>query len=130
MKAVLIYDGDCEFCQGSKNWIQKRQIPGEFEYLPCQSEERQQRFPQISRNECMTALQLVLPGGHILSGAEAIPEILLRLKGWHWLEKIFRIGLFRKCAPYIYDWVAHHRYFLSCVLFPHQQNKNRVKNKS
>lgn len=64
----------------------------------------------------MAALQLVLEGGTIYSGAEAIPEILNRLEGWRWLEKILRWPLIKKMGPFIYQGVARHRGFISCVL--------------
>ncbi len=116
-KATLIYDGECSLCQGSKRWIEKRALAGQFDFIACQSVERQQRFPQIPTENCLAAIQLVLSDGKILSGADAIPEILLRLQGWQWLEKILRLQLFFRLSPFVYKWVARNRYFLSCV-FP------------
>ena len=115
-RAVLIYDGDCTFCQSSKRWIERRMIKGEFEFLPCQSEERRVRFPQITAEACMTALQLVLPNGQVHAGADAVPEILKRLKGWRRLATLFNMAPVRKLAPMVYGWVARHRYFISCML--------------
>jgi len=116
-KAILIFDGECSLCQGSKQWIEKRALPGRFEFIACQSVERQQRFPQIATEKCLAAIQLVLSDGIILSGADAIPEILLRLRGWQWLEKIMRLQVFRRLSPVVYKWVARNRHFISCIFF-------------
>lgn len=114
--AVLIYDGACPICQSAVRWVQRRALPGRFEFLPCQSPERQARFPQISEQACLEALQLVLPDGRVLAGDAAIPEILRRAKGWRWLAHLFRLPGVGAVAPRVYAWVARNRYTLSCGL--------------
>lgn len=114
--AVLIYDGACPFCQGAMTWIQRRARPGQFEFLPCQSQERRARFPRMSDQACLEALQLVLPDGRVLAGDAAIPEILQRLRGWRWLTRLFRLPGAAVFAPRLYRWVARNRYAISCAL--------------
>lgn len=122
--AVLIYDGDCRFCQGGMRWIESRARRGMFEYLPCQSDERRNRFPEMAEATCMEAMQVALPDGRILNGAEAIPEILKRLRGWRWLAGLFRLPGMGFIAPHVYAWVARHRYTISCML-PHREERTR-----
>ena len=64
----------------------------------------------------MQAMQLVLPNQEILSGADAIPEILNRLQGWSVLQKVFYIPGVHWLAPIVYRWVAKNRYRISCLL--------------
>src|SRR2546427_5408743 len=40
---------------------------------------RRERYPQITDEACMAAMQLVLPDGRVLSGADAAPEIIRRI---------------------------------------------------
>lgn len=114
--SVLIYDGVCPICQGGMRWVRRRALPGQFEFLPCQSPERRIRFPRISEQACLEALQLVLPDGRVLVGEAAIPEILRRLRGWRWLAHLFGLPGVRSCAPRLYAWVARNRYVISCAL--------------
>lgn len=114
--AALIYDGACPICQGGMGWVQRRALPGEFEFLPCQSPERRARFPWMSEQVCLEALQLILPDGRVLAGAAAIPEILRRLRGWRWLARLFELPGAAFFAPRLYAWVARHRYAISCAL--------------
>ena len=116
MPIVLIYDGECTLCLAAKNWMEKRALREQIELLPCQSPEREQRYPHISTQQCLSAIQLVLPNNEVLQGADAIPEILLHLKRWRWVEKILRARLFRKLAPFVYDWIARNRQIISCAL--------------
>ncbi|MBN2410545.1 DUF393 domain-containing protein [candidate division KSB1 bacterium] len=115
-KMTIIYDGQCGLCQGSITWIKDRALPGQFEFIACQSAERKTRFPEITTGECLSALQLILADRRILSGADAIPEILTGLKGWRWLEKCLRLKPVRYISPIVYSFVAKHRNFLACVL--------------
>ncbi|MCZ6688733.1 MAG: DUF393 domain-containing protein [Planctomycetota bacterium] len=112
--AVLIYDGECRFCQGGIAWVRDRAVPGEFEYLPSGSPDRIGRFPSLSNQDCEDAIQLVLPDGTILSGDRAVPEILRRLRGWRWLGLLFRLPGVGWIAPSVYSWVARNRYAISC----------------
>jgi len=115
-RATLIYDGECGFCQGAVAWIQPRSGPEDFEFLPCQDPERARRFPTMSREACMTAMQLVLPDGRVLPGEQAIPEILKRLRGWRLLAALFRLPGTGFLARRVYAWVARNRYTISCAV--------------
>ena len=113
---VVIYDGACEFCQGGIHWISRRAVRGEIEFLPCQSAERRAQFPALDEARCMEAIHVVLPGGRVLVGHAAIPEILRHLKGWRWLAALFRLPGVGWLAPAVYAWVARHRYQISCLV--------------
>ena len=115
-RAVLIYDGSCRVCASAKAWIERRAVPGTFEFLTCQSLERTRRFPALSEAACLEAMQLLLPDGAILSGGRAIPEILMRLRGWRWLAAAFRVPGATWLAPRAYAWIARHRYAISRAL--------------
>ncbi len=115
-QAVLVYDGSCPICTGAKGWIERRAIPGAFEFLACQSPDRARRFPALPEAACLEAMQLVLPGGTILAGDRAIPEILARLRRWRWLAAVFRLPGVTRLAPRVYAWVARHRYAISHAL--------------
>jgi predicted DCC family thiol-disulfide oxidoreductase YuxK len=114
--AVVVYDGACGLCQGSVAWVRDRARPREFEFLPCQAPERRVRFPWMDEAACLAAIQLVLQDGRVLSGAEAIPEILSRLRGWRWLALVFRAPGARWVAPPLYRWVARNRCRISCAV--------------
>jgi len=73
--AVLIYDGECAMCRASALWLMRLALSGgQLEILPCRSTPRRERFPGISDEACMTAMQLVLPGGRTLAGRAASPH--------------------------------------------------------
>jgi predicted DCC family thiol-disulfide oxidoreductase YuxK len=89
---------------------------GRLEILPCRSKVRSERFAQVSEEACMTAMQLVLPDGHVLSGADAVPELLRRIRGWGWVAAVFGLPGVRPVARRVYAWVAQNRMKISCAL--------------
>jgi predicted DCC family thiol-disulfide oxidoreductase YuxK len=119
-RAVLIYDGVCGLCQGGVTWISRRAARDQFEFLPCQSSERRTRFPWMDERTCLEAMQLVLPDGRVLAGAEAVPEILRRLSGWRWVAPLFRLPGVPTLAPHVYAWIVRHRYGISRAVGRHR----------
>lgn len=116
-KAVLIFDGNCPVCSQSIKWIQGHARRNAFEMLPCQAESRKERFPSIGEDACMQAMQLVLPEGEVLSGAEAMPEILKRLRRFSSAAVFFGLPGARTFARIFYRWFADRRYDIAKLLF-------------
>ena len=115
-QAVLIYDADCAVCRGSALWLMRRALSrGQLEILPCRSGVRKARFPHISEDTCLTAMQLVLPDGRVLAGADAVPELLRRVRGWGWFATVFALPGVRPFARRVYAWIARNRMRISCA---------------
>jgi len=114
--AVLIYDAECAMCRASALWLMRLALSGgALEILPCRSEPRRTRFPQISDTACTTAMQLVLPDGRVLGGADAVPELLRRIRGLGWLAAVFALPGARPLARRVYAWIAKNRMRISCA---------------
>lgn len=119
--AVLIYDAECPMCRASALWLLRRALAGGadgLEILPCRSPARRARFPAVSEDACLTAMQLVLPDGRVLAGADAVPEILRLIPRWRWLAGVFGLPPARPFARAVYRWIARNRMKLSCGVRP------------
>jgi predicted DCC family thiol-disulfide oxidoreductase YuxK len=115
-RAVLIYDAECAMCRASALWLMRlAHARGALEILPCRSPVRLARFPGISEAACMTAMQLVLPDGRVVAGADAVPELLRRIRGVGWLATVFALPGVRPLARRVYAWIARNRMRLSCA---------------
>ena len=114
-RAVLIYDGDCAVCRASALWLMRLALEsGRLEILPGRSDARRARFPQISEETAAQAMQLVLPDGRVLAGADAVPEILRAIRGLGWMAAFFDLPGARPLARRVYRWIAMNRMRLSC----------------
>jgi predicted DCC family thiol-disulfide oxidoreductase YuxK len=115
--ATLIYDAECAMCRASALWLMRRALSsGRLEILPCRSSVRRERFPQVAEEACLTAMQLVLPDGGVLGGADAVPELLRRIRGWGWVVGVFALPGVRPLARRLYGWIARNRMRISCAL--------------
>jgi len=115
--ATLIYDGECAMCRASALWIMRRAMDGgALEILPCRSAPRRARFPHITDAQCMTAMQLVLPDGRVLAGADAMPELLRRIPRWRRVASLFALPGMRPLGRVVYAWIARNRMRVSCAI--------------
>jgi predicted DCC family thiol-disulfide oxidoreductase YuxK len=102
-------------CRASALWIMRRAMAGgALEILPCRATPRRARFPQITDAQCMAAMQLVLPDGRILAGADAVPELLRRIPRWRWVAGVFAMPGVRPLGRAVYAWIARNRLKVSC----------------
>ncbi len=116
MSATLIYDGDCPLCCAARDWVARNAIAGEFEFLPCQSDERARRFPEIATEQCMEAMQLVRADGRRYAGDAALPEICLGLRRWRWMAKLLRLPIVSAISPAAYRFIAKRRQMFSVLV--------------
>jgi len=113
---TLIYDGKCPVCAGTVRWISEKEISGSFEMVTCQSEKRGVLYPEVNRSDCMTAMHLVLPDGTVLVGEQALPEIVQRLRGYHFAALLFRVPGATTVSRIAYRWFADRRYRIAAAL--------------
>ena len=117
--AILIYDDRCSLCRGCMKWIELHAIREDaFEFIPCQSEELRNRFPEITDKACQKSFHIVLPNNKILAGDKALPEVLNRLKGVRWLSILFKVPITKAFLYVIYRWVSNNRYIISQTIKP------------
>lgn len=117
--AILIYDDKCSLCRGCMRWIELHAVSKDvFEFIPCQSEDRRRRFPEMTDETCLQSFQLVLSHNTILGSDKALPEILIRLRGFRWLYLLFKLPISRACLYAVYRWVSSNRYIISQIIKP------------
>ncbi len=116
MSAALIYDASCPLCVAARDWVARNAIAGEFDYVPCQSDERARRFPAVSEQQCMEAMQIVCADGRTYSGDAALPQIFLGLKRWRWVARVLRMPPVSLVSPTVYRWIARHRLAISALI--------------
>jgi predicted DCC family thiol-disulfide oxidoreductase YuxK len=111
---TVIYDGDCAFC---RRWIEKmRDSDGQqrLEFIPRQSPESEQRFPQIKDIDLDEGILFVEPGGKVHVAADAMYEIGKRLPGWRFITWLYRIPGIKQATKVAYSTVAANRKHLGC----------------
>jgi lipase maturation factor 1 len=106
---LLIFDGKCGFC---RIWIRYwEQLTGSsLEYAA--SQDVGSRYPQIPAQSYSQSVQLVMPEGEVLSGAQAVFGTLRYAPGWAWLLWVYQhVPGFAPVTEAAYRLIAAHRTF-------------------
>src|SRR5229473_3455800 len=108
-KPLVIFDGNCGFCKiWIKYWYQL--TGGRVDYAPSQEVGKQ--FPQIPRGDFSQSVQLVLPSGETLRGAEAVFQTAAYAPWLSWPLWLYRhLPGFATIAEASYRVIAAHRPF-------------------
>ena len=110
---VIVYDGPCTVCTRTVNRIRDLDRNSRFELVPYQNAGVPERFPEITREEFETSVQLIGPDARY-EGAAAVEKILALLPRARALAWVFRIPLVRPIAERFYRWFARNRHHFGC----------------
>jgi len=108
---TMLFDGDCGFC---RRWVRRWHcVTGEcVRYLSCQ--EAVSQYPQVTAQQCVEAVQLVLPEGTVFSGAHAVLKALELSGRYRSLLRMYeKLPLCAALAEWLYQLVARNRMLFS-----------------
>jgi predicted DCC family thiol-disulfide oxidoreductase YuxK len=129
-RPVLIYDEDCPICRKAADWVERNKRGDVLELLPCQAEVVRSRFPSMEETVCMKAMQFVMPDGRVLPGERALPEVINRLRRYHWVTWLFRLPGSGILLHVFYRWFADRRYRIARILFSDGKKNENPKSTS
>ena len=109
-RPVIIYDGECRFCQWSVRRIRKLDRRQQFEYAPRQSDGLDARFPILAQSDFNTGLRLIEPGGAVHVGADAIYQIYRCLPPYNLVAWLYRVPLITQLGRLGYAIIARNRH--------------------
>ncbi|RJP59068.1 MAG: thiol-disulfide oxidoreductase DCC family protein [Ignavibacteriales bacterium] len=105
---IILFDGVCNFCNGSVNFLIKRDPNGIFKFAPLQSEIGQQL---ITKNNITGEIDsiILVKENIVYIKSDALIEIIKELK-WYWKMLIIVKILPKKFRDLLYDLIANNRY--------------------
>jgi predicted DCC family thiol-disulfide oxidoreductase YuxK len=112
-RPVVLYDGHCRFCKAQMKNLLRLARPGAIEPLSFQEEGVLERFPQLTHEQCMQAMQLVLPDGRVKSGMEAAVRAVVTRRIFWLVAWWYYVPGVRHLLDAIYRWIAKNRYRLA-----------------
>ena len=108
---IVIYDGVCNFCNRSVNFIIQRDKAAKFSFTPMQSEIAQQLIAAYQINNVGMDTFLLVKDGRCYTSTDAALEIASELDGLWYLCRIFKL-VPRLIRDYLYRVLARNRYKL------------------
>ncbi|MEM6430570.1 MAG: DUF393 domain-containing protein [Deinococcota bacterium] len=110
-KTLVLYDGDCGFCQWSVNLALKLDRHNRLEPRPLQTPGLLEQH-NIARQDAETALHVVMPSGQVVRAGGAIQAIICELPLWRGAQVLWFVPGFGKLADWLYARVAANRHVL------------------
>ena len=114
-KPVIVYDGECRFCQWSVRRIRKLDRREQFEFVPRQSAGLDARFPILAQSDFNTGLRLIedtgaVQVGAVHVGADAIYQIYRSLPPYNLVAWLYRVPPFTQLGRLGYAIIARNRH--------------------
>ncbi len=126
---VLLYDGECGFCNFWVNWVMQNDRKGIFNFASLQGNFGQNFLTNKSLPlKRFNTLYLIRPDGTVDEKSDAVIKICSLLGGWYKLGVVFKI-VPKFLRDKIYDVVAKNRRKLAsgnCPLPTKEQRKKFI----
>lgn len=107
--AIVLFDGYCNLCTRSVQFILPRDRKGQFYFLSLQDDKADTLFALLDRPKPDVDSVVVVDKGRVATRSSAALHIAARLKGgWPLFTVFWIIPKFIRDA--VYDWIARNRY--------------------
>ena len=111
MSAIVLFDGVCNFCNGSVNFIIERDRPGYFKFAPLQSEIGEQYLDKFGIDRKVTDSVVLIENQRVFTHSTAALKIAQKLDGfWSWFYALIIIP--KPVRDFFYKLFAKYRYRL------------------
>jgi predicted DCC family thiol-disulfide oxidoreductase YuxK len=109
MHPILLFDGVCNLCNASVQWVLLHDKKGVFRFAAQQSEAGQELLKRHGRHTSTFDSVVLVDGDRIYIQSDAAIEVAVRLGGIWRLMGIFKI-VPKVVRNGIYDWIARNRF--------------------
>ncbi|MDT8392405.1 MAG: DCC1-like thiol-disulfide oxidoreductase family protein [Bacteroidales bacterium] len=108
-QAVILYDGYCELCSRSLQFVIRRDRENKFTYLSLQSEQGAALISEMAKDKQYADSIVYHEGENFYQRSTAVLKILRRLKrGWQFFYVFMLVPRFLR--DLVYDFIAKNRY--------------------
>lgn len=108
MSTLILFDGVCNFCNSSVQFIIKRDPSRIFKFASLQSEMGRKRLQQVGLSEDIESIVLIIDDKYYIKSSAAL-QICRRLNGAWKLFYILRVVPV-PVRDYFYNFIAKNRY--------------------
>jgi predicted DCC family thiol-disulfide oxidoreductase YuxK len=109
-KKIILFDGVCNLCNSSVQYVIKRDKNDDFRFVALQSEKGQEILKHIGINtKHIDSIVLYIPGVAYYYKSSAALEIAKNLGGVFTLSTIFKM-IPSRLRDFLYDYIAKNRY--------------------
>ena len=118
-KPIIFFDGVCNLCNSSVQFVIKKDKENKFRFASLQSEAGQEILQQFNLSQNDFNSFILLEDGKLYTRSTAALRVLSQLKGWkwsrvfNWVPRFLRDGVYNVIARNRYKWFGKRD---SCML--------------
>lgn len=106
---ILLFDGVCNLCNASVQWVLLRDRKDVFRFAAQQSDTGQAKLQQFGISSETYDTVVLIDGDRLYTRSDAALEVLRRLGGLYSFAVILKI-IPRFIRNAVYNWIARNRY--------------------
>jgi len=106
---ILLFDGVCNLCNASVQWVLLRDSKGVFRFAAQQSDTGRAKLQQFGLSSDAYDTVVLIDGDRLYTRSDAALEVLNRLGGMYRFAVVFKI-IPRFIRNAVYNWIARNRY--------------------
>ena len=107
---IIIYDGDCGFCQTTVDLINKLDWLHSFKFVPYQKDDTLEKYNFLTAEMCEKQIYLVKPNGRYYGGYDAFKIMSLYLPLTFLISWFFFLPGIVHLGRFIYKVIAANRH--------------------
>ncbi len=109
-RLLLVYDGDCGYCQRFARWVHRRDAAARIQIIPSATPGILDELG-LSQADVDATAWTVSGSGEQRRGAAAVNAVLSQLQPWPYrtMALLYRISSVAFLEDRLYDWLATHR---------------------
>lgn len=105
---VILYDGVCNLCNSSVQFVIRRDPAARFRFASLQSSYGRTLLKEYTGEENLPGSFILYEEGKIYTRSTAALKTLYRLRGWGWTKILLYVPAFLR--NFVYDLIAKNRY--------------------
>lgn len=112
-KLLVLWDGDCGFCQHSLDWLKRQRLQGKIQFTSFHDPKVKKWTDKIGKKNLQKSMYVIDENKHLYNYADGFRILLSHSLRWKWLSFLMGLPLIKQCCNIGYRWVANNRFRLS-----------------
>ncbi|MBT3980075.1 MAG: DUF393 domain-containing protein [Bacteriovoracaceae bacterium] len=106
---ILLFDSECQLCNRFKMALERIDTEKSVSYLPVNSKEVYEQFPELDPKECMEYVHLIDENGKIHKGSEVVVYLASNFPSISKHAWLLETKMGEKVVDFFYSAVNHYR---------------------
>lgn len=112
-KLLVLWDGDCGFCQQSLQWIKKQNLEGEIDFVSFHEDKAALWRKKIGEENLAQSMYVIENEKMIYHHANGFRVLLSCSKKWKWISVLMGLPLIKQACDLGYRLIANNRFRFS-----------------